>query len=118
MSSKDARHGHEEDFDPHEEIEDENERERQESRSRNRLPTLGLDFTEAAGKVIAFVNVINDPPNWQALEVRFTDGTLLHFEFLSTQTQIKTKYMEARRGDLELIRNYGVLLTEHDKKTR
>jgi hypothetical protein len=43
--------------------------------------------------------VINDPPNWQALEVRFTDGTLLHFEFLTTQIQIKTKYMEARRGD-------------------
>jgi hypothetical protein len=26
--------------------------------------------------------------------------------------------MEARRGDLELIRNYGVLLTEHEKKGR
>jgi hypothetical protein len=118
MNSKDTRHSHEKDIDSLDEIEDENARERQETRSRNRLPTLGLNFTEAAGKVVAFVNVINDPPNWQALQVRFTDGTLLHFEFLTTQIQIKTKYMEARREDLELIRNYGVLLTEHEKNVR
>jgi hypothetical protein len=114
MNNKDARHDHEEDINS---LEDENERERQETRSRNRLPTLGLNFTEAAGKVIAFVNVINDPPNWQALEIRFTDGTLLHFEFLTTQVQIKGKYMEARRGDLELIRNYGMLPTDKEKVT-
>ena len=118
MSSRDARYSHQEDMDALEEIEDENERERQEIGSRNRLPTLGINFTEATGKVVAFVNVINDPPNWQALEVRFTDGTLLHFEFLTTQIQIKAEYMEARRGDLELIRNYGVLLTEHEKRGR
>jgi hypothetical protein len=118
MSNKDTRHGHEEEIDSPQEIEDENERERQETRSKNRMPTLGLNFTEAAGKVVAFVNVINDPPNWQALEVRFTDGTLLHFEVLTTRVQIKTKYMEARRGDLKLIRNYGVLLTEREKKSR
>ena len=81
MNSKDARNDHEEDIDS---LKDENERERQETRSRNRLPTLGLNFTEAAGKIVAFVNVINDPPNWQALEIRFTDGTLLHFEFVTT----------------------------------
>jgi hypothetical protein len=115
MSSKDTSHTHNEDIDL---LEDENERERQETRSRNRLPTLGMNFTEAAGKVVAFVNVINDPPNWQALEIRFTDGTLLHFEFLTTQVQIKSKYMEARHGDLELIRNYGLLLTDKEKITR
>jgi hypothetical protein len=113
MSSKDTRHTYEDRDSP----EDENERERQETRSQNRLPTLGLNFTEAAGKVVAFVNVINDPPNWQALEIRFTDGTLLHFEFLTTQVQIKSKYMEARSGDLELIRNYGLLLTDKEKVT-
>src|SRR6266704_2770332 len=107
MSSRDTRHSHWEDTDSLDEIEDQNERERQETGSRNRLPTLGLNFTEAAGKVVAFVNVINDPPNWQALEVRFTDGTLLHFEFLTTETRIKPRYMEARHGDLELIRSYG-----------
>jgi hypothetical protein len=61
MNSKDTRHAREEDIDL---PEDENERERQETRSRNRLPTLGVNFTEAVGKVVAFVNVINDPPNW------------------------------------------------------
>lgn len=97
---------------------DENELERRESRSRNEPPKLGLNFTEAVGKVIAFVNVINDPPNWQALEIRFTDGTLLHFEFLTTETRIKPKYMEARRGDLELIRSYGTLLTDDERTAR
>lgn len=58
MDNKDARHEHE-DIDS---LADENERERQETRSRNRLPTLGLNFTEAAGKVIAFVNVIMTHP--------------------------------------------------------
>jgi hypothetical protein len=118
MNTKDTRRGRDGDFDSSAEIEDESEQERQETRSRNKPPTLGLNFTEAAGKVVAFVNVINDPPNWQALEVRFTDGSLLHFEFLTTQTQIKAEYMKARREDLELIRNYGVLLTEHEKKAR
>jgi hypothetical protein len=112
MSSKDTGHTREEDIDV---PEDENERECQETHSRNRPPTLGLNFTEAVGKVVAFVNVINDPPNWQALEIRFTDGTLLHFEFLTTEVRIKPQYMEARRGDLELIRNYGVLLTDKEK---
>jgi hypothetical protein len=83
-------------------------------RRRNELPTLGVNFTEAVGKVIAFVNVINDPPNWQALEIRFTDGTLLHFEFVTTETQIKPRYMEARHGDLKLIRSYGTLLTDDE----
>jgi len=110
MSSKDKGHTREEDIDVLE-----NEWECQETRSRNRPPTLGLNFTEAVGKVIAFVNVINDPPNWQALEIRFTDGTLLHFEFMTTEVRIKPQYMEARRGDLELIRNYGVLLTDKEK---
>jgi hypothetical protein len=97
---------------------DENELERQESRSKNEPPKIGLNFTEAVGKTVAFVNVVNDPPDWQALEIRFTDGTLLHFEFLTTETRIKPKYMEARRGDLELIRNYGTLLNDNERMAR
>ena len=109
MSNKIKRPDYDSDFDTPEEIEDVNEREQMEMLAKNVPPKLGLNFTEAVGKVVAFVNVINDPPEWQALEIRFTDGTLLHFELLTTQVQIKPKYMEARRGDLELIRNYGVL---------
>jgi hypothetical protein len=118
MSNRVKRADYDEDFDSSEEIDDANERERRERRAKNTPPKLGLNFTEAVGKVVAFVNVINDPPEWQALEVRFTDGTLLHFEFMTSQIQIKTEYMEARRGDLELIRNYGILRTEHEKQVR
>jgi hypothetical protein len=109
-TNKIKRPDYDSDFDSPEEIEDVNQWERMERRAKNAPPPkLGLNFTEAVGKVVAFVNVINDPPEWQALKIRFTDGTLLHFEFLTTQVQIKPKYMEARRGDLELICNYGVL---------
>ena len=97
---------------------DDNERERQESRSKNEPPKIGLNFTEAVGKTVAFVNVVNDPPDWQALEIRFTDGTLLHLEFLTTETRIKPKYMEARHGDLELIRNYGTLPKDNERTAR
>jgi hypothetical protein len=72
--------------------------------------------TESVGKVGAFVKVINDPPDWQALEIRFTDGTLLHFEFLTTPIQIKLQYMEARRGDMKLIGNYGLLPTDDQQQ--
>jgi len=109
MTSKIKRPDYDSDFDSPEEIEDVNERERMERCAKNAPPKLGLNFTEAVGKVVAFVNVISNPPDWQALGIRFTDGTLLHFEFLTAQIQIKPKYMEARRGDLEMIRNYGVL---------
>jgi hypothetical protein len=94
MTNKIKRPDYDSDFDSPEEIEDVNERERMEKRAKNAPPKLGLNFTEAVGKVV---------------EIRFTDGTLLHFELLTTQVQIKPKYMEARRGDLELIRNYGLL---------
>ena len=116
MSDRIKRPDYEHDFNSPEGIEDANERERMETRAKNTPPKLGLNFTEAVGKVVAFVNVINDPPNWQALEIRFPDGTLLHFEFLTTQIQIKPTYMEARRGDLELIRNYGVLPTDDQQE--
>lgn len=91
-----------------------NERERMELRAKNMPPKIGGNFTEAVGKVVAFVNLINNPPDLQALEIRFTDGTLLHFEFSTPHTQIKPQYMEARRGDLELIRDYGVLPTDDE----
>jgi hypothetical protein len=112
MNSKIKRPDYDDDFDSPERIEDVNKREEVENRARNTPPRLGMNFTEAVGKVVAFVNLINEPPDWQALEIRFTDGTLLHFEFTTTHTEIKPKYLEARRGDLELIRNYGVLPTD------
>ena len=114
MNSKIKKPEYDDDFDSPEESEDVNERERMERRAKNTPPKIGVNFTEAVGKVIAFVNVINNPPDWQSLEIRFTDGTLLHFKFTTTHTKIKPEYMEARRGDLELIRNYGVLPTDDE----
>jgi hypothetical protein len=49
-----------------------------------------------------------------SLGIRCTDGTLLHFKFVSSQIQIKPKYLEARCGDLELIRNYGTIPTDNE----
>jgi hypothetical protein len=116
MSNKIERPDYDEDFDSPEEIENVSERERMKRRAKNTPPNVAMNFTEAVGKVVAFVNVINDPPDWQSLEIRFTDGTLLHFEFSTTHTEIKPQYMEARRGDLELIRTYGVFPTDDDTK--
>ena len=53
----------------------------------------------------------------KALGIRFTDGAFLYFEFLTTQIEIKSKYMEARWDDLELIPNYGTLLTERQESS-
>ena len=63
------------------------------------------------------VNVIKDRPNWQAIEICFKDGVFLHFDSLTTQLKIESKYMEARRDDLELTRNYNTLPTGHDKES-
>jgi hypothetical protein len=114
MNSKIKRSDYDDDFNSPAGFEDVNEREELETRARNTPPKLGMNFTEAVGKVVAFGNLINDPPHWQALEIRFTDGTLLHFDFTTTGTEIKPKYLEARHGDLELIRNYGVLPTDDE----
>jgi hypothetical protein len=54
----------------------------------------------------------------KALGIRFTGGAFPYFEFLTTQIETKSKYMEARWDDLELIPNYGTLLTERDKRVR
>ncbi len=95
---------------------DEEEREQPMSRFSNQQPRLGLNLTEAVGKVVAFLNIINDPPEWQGLEIRFTDGTLFHFEFQTGPLEIVADYMEARNGDLHSIREYGLLPTENERR--
>ncbi|HEY6844985.1 MAG TPA: hypothetical protein VI320_02100, partial [Terracidiphilus sp.] len=54
-------------------------RERTENRDNNAPPKLGLNFTEAAGKTVAYLNVINDPPSWQALENSLYRGNIALF---------------------------------------
>lgn len=87
-----------------------------EQRNSNTLPRIGTNFTEAVGKVVAYINLFNNPPEWQEIEVCFTDGTLLHFELLVTYARVRPRYMEVRHGESELIRDYGILLTEGEKK--
>jgi hypothetical protein len=94
---------------------DEEEREQPKNGLSNQPPRLGLNLTEAAGKVVAFLNIINDPPEWQGLEIRFTDGTLFHFEFQTAPLEIVADYMEARNGYLHSIREYGLLPTESER---
>jgi len=74
----------------------------------NYPPRIGTNFTEAAGKVVAFINYVDEPQDNQALEIRFTDGTLLSFDLLP-KVRLRVDYMELRNGDLEMIRDYGIL---------
>jgi hypothetical protein len=66
------------------------------------------NFTAAAGKMVDFIHYLDDGRGWQSLEVSFTDGTLFSFD-LQPQVQLHVHYMESRRGELEMIRDYGLL---------
>lgn len=77
----------------------------------NYPPRVGVNFTEAVGKTIAFINYVDDAPDWQGLEVRFTDGTLLSFDLMPC-VRVRADYMECRNGDLEMIRDYGIVASE------
>lgn len=65
----------------------------------------GVLFTEAAGKTVASIRY-DENPDWQALEVLFTDGTFFSFE-LNARITVDASYLEQRRGDSEIIRRYG-----------
>jgi hypothetical protein len=71
-------------------------------------PSSGANFTEAAGKTVAFINYVDEDGDgdYQCLEVRFTDGTLFSFD-LVPRVRLRALYMESRRGDLDTIRDYG-----------
>jgi hypothetical protein len=74
----------------------------------NYPPSIGTNFTEAVGKVVAFINYVDRPQDYHALEIRFTDGTLFSFDLLP-KVRLRVDYMEVRNGDLEMIRDYGIL---------
>ena len=68
-------------------------------------PKRDTVFTEMAGKTVESIKY-EENPDWQALGLAFSDGTLLTFE-LSSRVEIQASYLKARRGNLELIWNYG-----------
>ncbi len=68
-----------------------------------------INFTEAMGKTVAYIYIdYIDAPDWQELEVRFTDGTLFSFR-LMPRVHVHASYDESRHGDLETIRDYGII---------
>lgn len=57
---------------------------------------------------MASIEITNDPPNWQELEIHFTDGTFLSFE-LGIQFLVKAEYLRFKEGKLQRLKNYGVI---------
>ena len=72
------------------------------------LPPTSVNFTEAVGKTVACIYYVDDGPEWQSLEVCFTDNTRLGFNLLP-RVRLRADYMESRSGDLEMIRDYGIV---------
>ena len=62
-------------------------------------------FNEVKSKKVEFIRY-EENSDWQALELAFSDGTLLTFE-LSSRVEVQASYLKARKGNLKLIRNYG-----------
>lgn len=69
------------------------------------LPNRDTVFAEVTGKTVESIKY-EENSDWQALEVAFSDGTLFSFEF-SARVMVQAKYLAVRRGDLEMIRNFG-----------
>ncbi len=72
------------------------------------LPSSSVNFTEAIGKTVALIYYAKDTPEWQWLEVCFTDGTVFTFD-LRPRVHVHANYTELRHGDVEIIRNYGIV---------
>ena len=68
-------------------------------------PKRGTVFTEVTGKTVKSIKY-EENPDWQAIEVAFSDGTLLSVE-ISARVTVRASFLEARRGDLKIIRSYG-----------
>ena len=62
-------------------------------------------FTDVSGKTVKSIKY-EENPDCQALELAFSDGTLLCFEF-SARVTVQGSYLKARKGNLRLIRDFG-----------
>jgi len=65
----------------------------------------GTVFTELAGKSVQSITYAENADS-QALEVLFSDGTLLSVEF-SARVTVQASYLKARNGNLKLVRDLG-----------
>ncbi len=77
---------------------------------------LSRHFSEAVGKTVSFITYSVDGYEFQILQIRFTDGTLFTFDLLP-RIRLRVNYMESRHGQLEIIRDYGIVRQQDDKET-
>jgi len=68
-------------------------------------PKCDAGFTGIAGKTVDSIKY-DENPDYQVLELAFSDGTLLTFE-LSSRVEVKASYLKAQNGNLKPIRNFG-----------
>ena len=68
-------------------------------------PKRDTVFTEIPGKTVESIKY-QENSDYQALELAFSDGTLLTFE-LSSRVEVQASYLKARKGHLKLIQNDG-----------
>jgi len=68
-----------------------------------------VQFIEATGKTVSSIRWGGDLER-PALEVRFTDGTFFWVELIP-KIALAVRYMERRQGDVETIRDYGLIPT-------
>ncbi len=74
----------------------------------------GTVFAEAAGKTVASIRY-EENSEWQALVITFQDGKVISFEF-SSRIDVQASYLEMRRGDLKIVRNYGRVSDASEQK--
>ena len=65
----------------------------------------GTVFSDVAGKTVISIKY-EENPDCQALEMAFSDDTLLCFEF-SARVTVQGSYLRARKENLLLIRDFG-----------
>jgi hypothetical protein len=72
------------------------------------------EFHEAKGKQVESIKY-QENADWQAIELIFADGTMYSIEF-SAQVAVQASFLKARRGNLKMIRNYGRISADSDRK--
>jgi len=68
-------------------------------------PKRGTVFTEAAGKTVESIQYAENADS-QALELAFSDGTILSVEF-GARVTVQASFLRSQKGNLKMIRNYG-----------
>jgi hypothetical protein len=68
----------------------------------------GRAYPEAAGKIVDSIRYVDEASGWSAFEIRFKDDTFLFIEPLP-RVQFHLRYLKSSGGDLETVRDYGIM---------